>query len=247
MQLHKFSFPRLTHLEAGQFIKTTLKDLQTGGVKTTTDPNINAYVVKLTADSVLLDKGMLQIQKNQETEAIAALDFARDNTIIMFQRQLSVYELSLVPAQIVAFKAVKIVVNNYKNLTDLNYEAESNGIDNFLADLASADYAAHVTTLTLAPFITNIKTANEAFKLKFSRRNIGISTTEVIDVKAVRKIAFINYSSFADYVLALAKVTTANTYYKDILNIVNQSRSYYSDLLAKRLAEKKPDSEEEAE
>jgi hypothetical protein len=47
-------------------------------------------------------------------------------------------------------------------------------------------------------------------------------------------IAFKNYTNYTQYVLSLAKVNTSNDYYKNILNIVNQTRNYYSDLLAKR-------------
>lgn len=36
MVLHKLNIARLTHLEAGQLIKSSIKDLQTAGINTTT-------------------------------------------------------------------------------------------------------------------------------------------------------------------------------------------------------------------
>ncbi len=234
MVLHKLSIARLTHLEAGQLIKSSIKDLETAGINTTTDTHIDKYVQQMSTDSVLYDKALLQIKKNQETEEIANLDHIRDLSLSAFNRQLKVYELSKNPAIVEAYKAVTIVVKNYKNLASLNYEAESNGIDNLIADFNSPAYAPHLATLNMAEFITEIKTANDDFKLKFSKRTTDISFTEVYNMKLIRKATFENYNNYTQYVLSLARVNTGDDYYKNILNIINQTRKYYSDMLAKR-------------
>jgi hypothetical protein len=234
MVLHKLSIARLTHLEAGQLIKSSIKDLETAGIIITTDTHINDYVHQMSTDSELYDKGLLQIKKNQETEEIANLDHNRDLSLAAFKRQLNVYELSTNAAIVAAYNAVTIVVKNYKNLAALNYEAESNGIDNLIADLKSPGYAPHVATLNLAEFIDRIKVSNDDFKLKFSQRGTDISSTEHYNMKVIRKAAIENYNNYTQYVLSLAKLSTGGDYYKNILNIINQTRKYYSDLLAKR-------------
>ncbi len=234
MVLQNLNIARLTHLEAGQLIKTSIKDLQTAAINTATDTHINSYVNQMVTDSALFDKALLQIKKNQETEEIARLDLLRDLTLSAFNRQLKVYELSINSAVVASYKAVTNVKKNYKNLATLNYEAESNGIDNLVADLRSAIYAPHIATLNMGAFLGTIATANDDFKALFSKRSTDISATEVYNVKQIRMIAFKNYTNYTQYVLSLAKVNTSNDYYKNILNIVNQTRNYYSDLLAKR-------------
>jgi hypothetical protein len=92
MLLHKLKIARLTHLEAGQLIKSSIKDLETAAISTVTDTHVDAYVQKMAADSILFDKGLLQIKKNQETEDIAKLDAERDVSLAAFNRQLKVYE-----------------------------------------------------------------------------------------------------------------------------------------------------------
>ncbi|WP_396168243.1 DUF6261 family protein [Flavobacterium sp.] len=234
MLLHKLKITRLTHLEAGQLIKSSIKDLETAAISTVTDTHVDAYVQKMAADSILFDKGLLQIKKNQETEDIAKLDAERDVSLAAFNRQLKVYELDVNPNFIAAYKAITIVVKKYKNLAKLNYEAESNGIDNLVDDLISPAYAPYIATLELDNFVSRIKNSNTDFKLKFSQRNTEISSTEHYDMKSIRKNALENYNNYTQYVLSLAKVNSADPYYTAILNIINQSRKYYSDMLAKR-------------
>lgn len=234
MLLHKLKIARLTHLEAGQLIKSSIKDLETAAINTATDTHINAYVQKMAADSILFDKGLLQIKKNQETEDIAKLDVERDVSLAAFNRQLKVYELAVNPEFITAYKAIVIVVKKYKNLAKLNYEAESNGIDNLVDDFNSPAYAPHIATLKLEDFVNRIKNSNTDFKLKFSQRSTEISSTEHYDMKSIRKSTMENYNNYTQYVLSLAKVNSGDPYYTAILNIINQTRKYYSDMLAKR-------------
>lgn len=234
MVLHKLNVARLTHLEAGQLIKSSIKDLETAAINPATDTHINSYVNQMVTDSAEFDKGLLQIKKNQETEEIARLDHFRDLSLSAFNRQLKVYELSINPVFVTAYKAVTIVVKKYKNLATLNYEAESNGIDNLIADFTSPAYAPHIATLNMGDFVASITATNDDFKLLFSKRTTDISFTEVFNIKLIRKAAFANYTNYTQYVLSLARVDTGDDYYKKILNIINQTRKYYSDLLAKR-------------
>lgn len=240
MILHKLKATALTNLEAGQLIKTSIKDLNTAGINTATDSHINNYVHQMSTDSDLFDKGLLQIKKNEETEVLLNLDHVRDLNLSAFNRQLKVYELSTDAGIVTAYKAITILVKTYKNLAHLNYEAESNGIDNLIADFNSTKYAPHITTLSMNEFVDRIKTSNDDFKLKFSQRSTDISSTEIYNVKLIRKAAFENYNNYTQYVLSLAKVTTGDDYYKKILDIINQTRKYYSDLLAKREGGKTP-------
>jgi hypothetical protein len=235
MILIKTNSGKLTHLEAGQLVKTTLKDLQTGNVNTSNDVNISNYVAKIANHIVVYDKALLQIQKNEESDKLAALDYRRDMDLAIFRRQLKVYSLSRKPAETAAFQSLIILWDKYKDAAALNYEAESNAIDNLVQDLESPKYAPHVATLRLTDFVTDIEASNTLFKDLFSTRNMEVATTEVFNMKTVRKETITTYNKFCAFVLALANVEEAPaTYYKDILKIINTSRKYYADMLAKR-------------
>lgn len=78
----------LTHLETGQLIKSSVKDLEIAAINTTTEVRIKNYVNQMIADIGLFDKGLLKIKKNQETEELARLDQMRDLSLTAFNRQL---------------------------------------------------------------------------------------------------------------------------------------------------------------
>jgi Family of unknown function (DUF6261) len=234
MVLHKLTATALTHLEAGQLIKSNIKDLETANITTTTDVHINNYVQKMIADTEVYDKGLLQIRKNEETEELAALDQIRDLSIGTFNKQLNVFSNTRIPARMIAYKSLIIVAKKYKGLAKLNYEAESNGIDNLIEDLTKTEYTPHIATLKMEEFVEDLQQTNEDFKLKFSQRSADISLTEIFDMKLIRKATFKNYDSYIQYVLSLARVDTDSDYHKNILNIINQNRKYYSDILARR-------------
>jgi hypothetical protein len=235
MVLNTLDLTNLTHVEAGQLVKTTLKDLKTRGIITKTDVHVNNYVNQLIAKTVIYDKGLLQIVKNEETEKLANLDHSRDLDIAIFRRQFKVFSLSKKPLEQTAYKSMKILLDNYKKIERLNYEAESNTIDNLVQDLESAKFAPHVATLKLGEYLANIKTSNNLFKDSFSKRNSDVAIKEVFNMSVIRKDMITNYKNFTLYVLSLAKVEVSPAvYYTDILNVINTSRKYYSDMLARR-------------
>ncbi len=235
MVIIKFNVAGLTLTEAGQLVKTTLKDLQTANIPIGNDANIKKYVNLLQDHSVVYDKGLLQTQQNEESKLIANLDHSRDRDLAIFRKQLKVYSLSKKPEEQQAYQSLIILWGTYKNVITLNYEAESNAIDNLVQDLESAKYAPHVTTLKLNEYLAEIKTSNEKFKDVFSKRNTETSFAEVFHMKTIRKETFITYNKFINYVLSMANVEESpSDFYTPMLNLINTSRKYYADLLAKR-------------
>jgi Family of unknown function (DUF6261) len=235
MNLTKTNVGKLTHLEAGQLVKTTLKDIETGKVDTSKDVHISNYIAKLVHHTVVYDKALLQVQKNEETEKLASLDQSRDMDLAIFRRQLKVYGMSKKTAETAAYQSLIILWKQYNDAATLNYEAESNAIDNLVQDLESSKYAPHVAALRLTDYLKEIKISNALFKDKFSNRNTEVASTEVFNMKAIRKDTFATYRKFCNYVLSLSNVEEEPaTYYKEIINIINTSRKYYADMLAKR-------------
>jgi len=231
--LHELRGASLTNTEVGQFIKRNLTDLTTAKIDLEADIHIKNYIDQMQADSDQFDKALMQIQKKEETDVLVELDHQRDASLTILNRQFRVYELSKIPDEIAAFKSLKIVFDKYKNVATMNYEAETNAINNLLQNLSELDYAAHVQTLNLTNYVSRLRSDNNEFDVHFTNRSTDTASTTVYNAKAIRKTMFQNYLKYSNYVLLLSDATDAS-YYNGILDIINNDRKHYSDLLSKR-------------
>lgn len=236
-KLHKLRLASLYNIEVGQLLKRNLEDLATAGINTSTDPLVQKYIDQLTADSAQMDLVLLQVRAQQETEQLEALDIKRDTSVRVLRMQLNIYKNSDIPAQVAAYNVLKLPFNTYKNIEKLNFEAENNAIDNFVSELAKPTYTAAIATLNLGGLITRMSTDNAAFKTLFSARSTAVAGKPTYDAKAIRKTAVTNYDAFANYILSLTNATKnlpTHAYYLSIFNIIDTSRKYFSDVLARR-------------
>ena len=236
-KLHNLKISALTHLEAGQLVKSNLTDVATAGINTTTDPLIQNYLTLLSADAAQMDLALIQVKEQQETHNLEVLDMTRDASVRVLRMQLNIYSHSNIPAEVAAYNVLKIPFNAYKNIEKLNYEAENNAIDNFVAELAKPTYTAAIATLSLGGLIMRMKNDNNAFKTLFSTRSITVATTVHYDAKVTRKTMIANYEAYATYVTSLTNATAnlaTNAYYLSLFNIIDNIRKYYSDMLARR-------------
>lgn len=139
----------------------------------------------------------------------------------------------MIPMKKEAFSRIKIIVDNYNNLEKRNFEAESLGIDNLIANLRSTVNLPFVQILNMVPYINNLEVANADFKTTFNTRTSENISTIVYDTKALKKEILATYKDLVEYVLVMAE--RKNTpYYNDILSAINNGREYYSNILARR-------------
>lgn len=226
---------RLSVLEFGQHIKSVanaVNNLNTP-ISPLTDGIIISYLGQLNTQLIDYDKATLQIAKSDETEKIVAADKTRDTALTATLRQLSVYELSDIEPERLAFASLETLFKAYKGIQNWNFEEESNGIDNLLAELDSPKYMPHVATLQLMRYVQRIRLSNDQFKTLFAKRTQETSSKEVFDTKKLRNSLKITYTDFCEYTLSMAKAVNTEQY-GQILNIINTIRKYYSDMLAKR-------------
>jgi hypothetical protein len=132
-----------------------------------------------------------------------------------------------------AYTAIKIVLDQYKGIENNAYEEETIKINTLVTKLQSTDYTAHITALGISKFITQLSASNTAFNDLFAHRSYQTSQKETYDVKALRKIMTADYNTLANYIVALANVKT-DPFYKEVLTVINNSRKYFSDVLARR-------------
>lgn len=115
----------------------------------------------------------------------------------------------------------------------MNYEAETMAIDKLISELEKPAHAAKVDLLNLGRYVTRLKTKNEVFKTHFNARIQSEASEKAYNMKAVRKETFQIYKEFCNYVLAMANALDTPLF-NQALDLLNASRSYYADLLARR-------------
>lgn len=241
LKLEALRLAGLTNMEAGQLIIRHLMDLKTIDAALLTDVPFSGYVQALTDQSVLYQKGLAQVQKNEETQKIELADADRDKADTAFGRALKLYDVSDDPKEVEASRGLGIVFNNFKGLASMNYEAETLAIDKLVAELESPAHAAKIENLNMGRYVTRLKTTNEAFKTLFGNRMVSTASTESYDMKIIRADLIKKYIDFTNYVLAMAKALEAPLFLQS-LSLMNTARKYYSDLLARRSGNnKKPE------
>lgn len=242
-ELQVVGLTRLTNVEFGQHIKSVYQGINklnsgNGFIK---DAGIIKYLTNLENQSNDYDKALLQIFKSDETTKIVTADHTRDIALTALRRYLSVFELSDVEAEVLAYDSLKTIFSKYKNLKDWNFEEESNGIDNLIADLNEPKYKESVTIIGMTLYVTRLAKANDTFKEIFAKRTLETASKEVHDAKKTRAAMLEMYNNMADYILAMAKLNNTEEFNQS-LNVLNTVRKYYADLLAKRKATSKDDS-----
>jgi hypothetical protein len=238
LELEPLRLAGLSNLEAGQLIIRHLSDLETIDSSLLTDAPYNSYVQTLSNQSVLFQKGLAQVRKNEETQKIDLADADRDKSTVAFGRGLKLYAVSDDPAEVEASRGLSILFDSFKNLATLSYEAETIAIDKLVSELTSPAYSSKVSLLQMDWYVTRLQNTNNNFKTLFGGRMVTTATTESYDLKVIRAETITKYGEFTTYVLAMAKALEAPLFIQT-LNLLNTARKYYADLLARRVTPKK--------
>jgi len=235
----------LTNMEVGQLIIRHLTDLDTIDPASKTDAPFNAYTNDLELQMGEYQKGLAQVQKNEETEKIVLADATRDKAASAIGAALKLHAMSDVPEEVEASRSLSILYGAYKNLTTLNYEAETLAIDKLTGELNSPAHSEKINMLHMSKYVARLGEANATFKSLFSGRMVTSAMTESYDMKILRTALLNKYSDFAKYVLAMAKATD-NPLFANALNLLNTARKYYNDMVSKRTAPKAEKAKPEA-
>jgi len=228
-----FSAQTLTNAETAELITRHLTDIDALDKSVIVDPLVINYTTRLRDELPTYRKALMQIQRNVETDKIAEADVARDKAVITLRKALSLAEETDDVDLQEQSHSVRILFDKYKEVEDLNYEAESMNVDNWLADLQSQAYAKSVVSLGLTVYVERLNAANEAFKTLFSNRQFAASFAESYNTKALRQQLMQVYREFTLYILSMSNATNADQYLK-ILALLNSGRQYYANIIARR-------------
>lgn len=243
-ELVSLNLVRLHHSEFGQFIKRFFEDFAQTNLNADNDADFKRLYDALQAQLPAFNSALNQIKASEESEAIAKLDALRDAALQNLRNALKPYRNSEEEAEINAHKALSLLLAEYKETHDASFEAETNELTELTSRLESADYSSHVTELNIEKFVTRIKNANVAFNDLFSQRSFKTSQKEVYDVKALRKTLAEEYKTMVNYIASNAPVKQ-DAFYKDVLGIINNGRTYFSTVVLSRRAGKKLPAQEQ--
>ncbi len=233
-KLYPIDLVRLHHAEAGQFINRFFEDVAQATLNLSVDEDLEGLYQKINEQRPVFQKALDQIRAQQETEQIALLDQNRDHDIQALRFALKAYRTSRNTDKQKAYTELSIILTQYKDVEDDNYEQETIRLTNLVSLLTDSSHTAAVSLLKLNEFVTELASSNTAFNTLFANRSYQVSAKTVYDVKALRKELFTDYKLLADYVLSMAKVKATTPLYKDVLTLLNNGRQYYANTIARR-------------
>lgn len=164
-------------------------------------------------------------QKSLITDDIAQADSERDALYTGYKKAVNGF-LTL-PAADMA-KAAKVLAQHIKDYNidpKEQLDRETGMLVNFISDLETK-YATQVETLSLMPFVTNMKSANERVRTLTLERTEERMTQTVGAMKAARNASDEAYTQLVRMVNALALVF-GDTDYANFIDYVNTEITHY--------------------
>lgn len=227
----------LHHAEFGQFITRLFEDFSQSGLSIDTDADFKLLFESLKQKNPTYGKALEQIRENENTKKIAELDKVRDDDFTALRDSIKPYRNAKKEQQKQAYNALKIVFDEYKNIVDLNYEAETKKINTLISVLKSTEHQPHISALKIGDFVEELEKSNTEFDTLFAQRSAQNIAKESYDTKALRREMTEIYRKLCVYTETLANIKQ-DEFYKKALEVINNSRKYYADLLAKRSGKK---------
>lgn len=223
----------LQNAEFGQLIVRFFEDLNTKSLDINVDPDLKRLYEALQDQLPAYNTALDQIRASEESEQIFKLDKVRDRDIQALRDSLKPYRNAKTQTETDAYNAIRLLISEYKGVEDDSYESETNRLNSLIGRLQSPEFYNSALTLGIEKFIMNLAASNTDFNQLFAQRSFKTSQKVVADVKALRKTLASDYKIMTNYIAAMASVKE-DTYYKDILTIINNGRNYFSNVVLSR-------------
>lgn len=229
---------RLHHAEFGQMIVRFFEDFERSTLDVNRDTDFKRLYDSLQTKLPAYNRALDQIRASEETKAIAELDHVRDADFQALNDSLRPYKNAKTQYETDSYTALSILLSEYKGADKESYEAETNKLNTLIDRLQTADFSSHVTNLGIGRFVVSLSDSNTAFNDLFAKRSFNTSQKQTFDAKSLRSALYTDYKTMAAYVAAMVSVKD-DSYYKDVLAIINNGRNYFSKVvLARRLGNK---------
>ena len=226
---------RVKNAEFKQFITRFFEDFQGTELSLDTDEVFKSLFESLKSKSDTYAKALEQVRAKEESKKISELNKIRNADFQALKDSIKPYRNAKTEAKQKAYHAIKLVLDNYKDVTKDTYEEETKRLNTLISTLKSATYQAQVETLKIGEFLSELETSNTAFNELFSHRSLKDLQKEVYNVKDLRKELTDIYQRLSAYIIANAQVKD-EAFFTKTLEVLNNSRKYYADVLARRKA-----------
>ncbi|TXF79042.1 DUF6261 family protein [Chryseobacterium sp.] len=238
------NYQSLRHPEFGQLIVRFFEDFGQTSLQTATDPDFKRMFDSLQTKLPTYNRALDQMRASEESAKIAHADAERDRDLQALRDAIKPYRNARSQAERDAYTAVKLLLNEYRQVENASFEEETNRLNTLCERLLSADHSMHLASLGIVKFVNQLDSSNTAFNDLFSTRSFKASQKVTYDVKALRNALLEEYRQMVDYITTLANVKN-DAFYRDLFAVMNNGRQYYADvLLARRLRNPSPAPEE---
>ena len=181
MILKKIYYHRLQHLEHYQFtdhLLTMAKEANVAKLTAVLKPLEDAFKDE--------DEAVFPQRGNAMNAQLRELDDRRDKAYYSLQHAVDVGLYSEEAEELEAAKRVSEIMKRYAGVATMNYDKETGGLKNLLADLAETEAAKALKVLHAEGAVKRIGDHNKAFDEAFRGRFAG--DKKLFDMKALRRV-----------------------------------------------------------
>ncbi|MGT2846125.1 DUF6261 family protein [Streptococcus massiliensis] len=233
LKIIDFRLGHLRHAEFSQFIARFLDDVEKENLDVKKEDVLSRLLATLKSKLPAYQASLGQVRASEKSASITEADQLRDEDFQALRDAIKPYRSSRRENEKAAYKTLDLLFDQYKKASQVSYEEETALLNSLLDKLKQADYQAAVEVLALGRFVTNLTESQAAFDKVFSERSQEKLAKVSYDTKQLRKDLVAPYQQLCDYVAILVQVKDDELYQKT-LNLLNNSRKYYADVLARR-------------
>ena len=181
MELRSIRRDRLQHLEHYQFtdhLLTMAKEANVAKLTAVLKPLEDAFKAE--------DEAVFPQRGNAMNAQLRELDDRRDKAYYSLQHAVDAGLYSEEATELEAAKRVSEIMKRYAGVATMNYDKETGGLKNLLADLAETEAAKALKVLHAEGAVKRISDHNQAFDEAFRGRFAG--DKKLYDMKALRRV-----------------------------------------------------------
>ena len=181
MILKKIYYHQLQHLEHYQFtdhLLTMAKEANVAKLTAVLKPLEDAFKAE--------DEAMFPQRGNAMNAQLRELDDRRDKAYYSLQHAVDAGLYSEEAEELEAAKRVSEIMKRYAGVATMNYDKETGGLKNLLADLAETEAAKALKVLHAEGAVKRISDHNQTFDEAFRGRFAG--DKKLYDMKALRRV-----------------------------------------------------------
>ncbi|WP_051502553.1 DUF6261 family protein [Prevotella sp. HJM029] len=181
MEIKKIFKRDLQHLEHYQFANHLLTMAKEANVE-----KLTAVLKPLEDAFKAEDEAMFPKKGNEMNAQLRELDDRRDKAYYSLQHAVDAGLYSEETAELEAAKRIDEIMKRYAGVATMNYDKETGGLKNLLADLAETEAAKALKVLHAEGAVKRLGDHNKAFDEAFRGRFAG--DKKLFDMKALRRV-----------------------------------------------------------